>query len=327
MKRIWFAFVGVAVALIAAAVAGASGKNVKLTLVAYSTPKEAYAKIVPAFQATPQGKAVSFDQSYGASGDQARAVVNGLPADVVELSLEPDMQVLVKAGIVSKGWNRGAYRGMVTDSVVVFVVRNGNPKRIKTWNDLIRPGIEVITPNPFTSGGARWNVMAAYGAQLKTGKKPAEARGYLLKLFKNVAVQDKSAREALQTFLGGKGDVLLTYENEAILAQKKGQAVFYTIPRSTILIENPVAITNGKNQAAARDFLRFLYTDTAQTLFAQTGYRPVVKSVAAKFKYPSRPGLFTIAFVGGWEKVQKDFFDPDTGVMAKIEKEVGGVTG
>ena len=305
----------------------ASKSLTKLTLVAYSTPKEAFTKIIPAFQQTAAGKNITFDQSYAASGEQARAVLNGLPADVLDLSLEPDMQELVKAGIVSKGWNRGPYKGMVTDSVVVFVVRSGNPKKIKEWGDLVRPGIEVITPNPFTSGGARWNVMAAYGAQLKLGKKPAEAQAYLLKLFKNVSVQDKSARDALNTFLSGKGDVLLTYENEAILALKKGQQTPYVIPRSTILIENPLAITNGKNQTAAKAFYRFLYTPEAQRLFAQTGYRPVLKTVAAEFKFPPRPALFTIGFVGGWDKAQTSFFDPDNGIMAKIERQVGGVTG
>ena len=317
----------VALASIAAGAAVAAKRDTGLSLVAYSTPREAYKKIIPAFQATAAGKSVSFTQSYGASGDQARAVLNGLPADVVELSLEPDVTELVKAGIVSKGWNRGPYRGMVTDSVVVFVVRNGNPKHIRSWNDLIKPGIQVITPNPFTSGGARWNVMAAYGAQLKLGKKPAEAQRYLLELFKNVAVQDKSARDALNTFLGGKGDVLITYENEAILAQKQGQQTPYVIPRSTILIENPVAITNGKHQAEARAFLRFLYTPAAQKLFGDTGYRPVVKSVASQFKYPARPGLFTIGFLGGWDRVQTQFFEPSKGIMARIEREVGGVTG
>jgi sulfate/thiosulfate-binding protein len=311
----------------AALPAFAARSGTQLALVAYSTPKEAYKKIIPAFQATAPGQGVSFSQSYGASGDQARAVVNGLPADVVELSLEPDVTTLVKAGIVSKGWNRGKYKGIVTQSIVSFVVHDGNPKKIHNWNDLITPGVSVITPNPFTSGGARWNVMAAYGAQLKSGKSPAQARAYLLKLFKNVSVQDKSARDALNTFLGGKGDVLITYENEAILARKQGQGLYYIDPAKTILIENPVAITNGKNQAAARAFLRFLYTPQAQTLFAQTGYRPVVKSVAAKFKYPARPGLFDIKYLGGWTRVQKQFFDPNAGIMAKIEKQVGGGTG
>jgi len=328
MRRLILGAIGIGVlGVLVAGTAGASQRSVSLALVAYSTPKEAYKQIIPAFQATPAGKGVSFTQSYGASGDQARAVTNGLPADIVELSLEPDMTDLVKAGIVSKGWNRGPYHGFVTDSIVSFVVRNGNPKKIHNWKDLAKPGVSVITPNPFTSGGARWNVMAAYGAQLKEGKTPAQARAYLLKLFKNVAVQDKSARDALNTFLGGKGDVLITYENEAILARHQGQGLYYIDPPDTILIQNPVAITNGKNQAAARAFLRFLYTPQAQTLFAQTGYRPVVKSVAAKFKYPSRSGLFDINYLGGWGKVEKQFFDPKSGVMAKIEQQVGGATG
>src|SRR5207249_4788527 len=176
---------------------GASRQGGHVSIVAYSTPKEAFGKIIPAFEHTAAGDGVGFDQSYGASGDQARAVLNGLPADFVDLSLEPDMTELVKAGIVSKGWNRGLYHGMVTDSVVVFVVRNGNPKHIKGWNDLIRPGIQVITPNPFTSGGARWNIMAAYGAWRKQGKTDRQAQANLLKLFKNVVAQGKSARDSV----------------------------------------------------------------------------------------------------------------------------------
>src|SRR2546428_14063795 len=247
----------------AATNAAAASRDTTLALVAYSTPKEAFAKLIPAFQATPAGHGVSFTQSYGPSGEQAQAIVAGLPADVVDLSLQPDLQTLVKAGLVDKSWDKNAYHGIGTRSVVVFVVRQGNPKHIKDWSDLVKPGVEGLTPNPFTSGGARWNVMAAYGAQLRAGETPAQAVDYLTKLFRNVAVQDKSARDALNTFLNGKGDVLITYENEAWLAQHKGQPVFYTIPRSTILIENPLAITNGKNQAAARAFLQFLYTPEA----------------------------------------------------------------
>jgi sulfate/thiosulfate-binding protein len=317
MRRI---LIFVVLALTVTGVAAGASTSTNLALVAYSTPREAYAKLLPAFQATPAGENVSFSQSYAGSGDQSRAILAGLPADVVEFSNEPDMTALMKAGIVSRGWNRGPYRGFVTDSVVVFVVRNGNPKHIKNWSDLVRPGIQVITPNPFESGGGQWNVAAAYGAQLKLGKKTAEAVAYLQKLFKNVAVQDKSARDALNTFLSGKGDVLLTYENEAWLARHKGQPVFYTIPRSTILIQNPIAITNGKNQTAARAFLRYLYTPSAQTIFGETGYRPVVPSVAKKFDYPARPGIFQIGFLGGWEKVTKQFFDPKNGVMAKIQR-------
>jgi sulfate transport system substrate-binding protein len=332
MRRIVLPFGALVVALSITAIAGASGKDVKLSLVAYSTPREAYAKLIPMFQATPSGDGVSFTQSYGASGDQARAVQAGLKADIVALSLAPDVDQLVKAGLVDPKWKRQSYRGMVTDSVVVFAVRDGNPKKIKSWDDLLKPGVQVITPNPFTSGGARWNVMAAYGAWLKLGKTKAQARAKLLQLFQHVAVQDKSARDSLNTFLSGKGDVLLTYENEAISAQLAGQKVQYVIPRSTILIENPIAvIKSSDNKDKANAFIRFLKTPAAQQVFADRGYRPIVKSVlqANRKKYPVRPGQFTIDHLGlgGWTKVQKDFFDPDKGVMAAIERKVGGATG
>ena len=328
--------VAVAAAAIAATASAGSraAKDVKLSLVAYSTPREAYGKLIPAFQKTPDGDGVSFTQSYGASGDQARAVVAGLKADIVALSLAPDIDVLVKAGLVDAKWNRQSYKGIVHDSVVVFAVRDGNPKHLKTWDDLLKPGVSVITPNPFTSGGARWNVMAAYGSWIKLHKTKQQAQAKLLKLFQNVAVQDKSARDALNTFLSGKGDVLLTYENEAIAAQRAGQKIQYVIPRQTILIENPIAVLKGsENVEKARQFLRFLKTPSSQQIFADFGYRPIVPSVLkanqAKGKFPVRPGQFTIdeTWLGGWTKVQKQFFDPDTGVMAKIERQVGGVTG
>jgi sulfate transport system substrate-binding protein len=323
--------IGLALALVLGTLNGpsasASRQDVNLNLVSYSTPREAYKKIIPAFQKTPAGRGVDFTQSYGPSGDQSRAVLNGLPADVVEFSLEPDVTALVNGGLVSKGWNRGPTKGMVTNSVVVFVVRDGNPKHIKGWSDLIKPGVQVLTPNPFTSGGAQWNVMAAYGAQRKDGKTDQAGRDFVLKLFKNVVVQDKSARDALQTYLAGKGDVLITYENEAILAQKQGQGVQYVIPRNTILIENPVAIVSKtKNIGAAKAFVTFLRGAEAQQLFGETGYRPVLASVAKKFKYPARPGLFKIdaKFIGGWANVEKKWFDPSKGIMADIERKVGG---
>jgi sulfate/thiosulfate transport system substrate-binding protein len=315
-----------ALLLITAGVATGAARDTKIDLVAYSTPRDAFAKIIPAFQATSAGKDTSFSQSYGASGEQARAIVAGLKADVIDLSLQPDMGDLVKAGIVARDWNANRYRGFVTDSVVVFVLRDGNPKKIKTWDDLTKKGVDVITPNPFTSGGARWNVMAAYGAYLKETKSAKKATAKLTQLFQNVSVQDKSARDALNTFLAGKGDVLLTYENEAILAQQKKQPVQFVIPKATILIENPLALTKDAS-TSAKAFYGFLFTPAAQRLFGQTGYRPVVKSVAKEFKFPARPDLFTIRSLGGWKKVQPQFFDPKSGVMARIEQKVGGVTG
>jgi sulfate/thiosulfate transport system substrate-binding protein len=335
-SRLLLSLVALMVLLTAAASlasgAGARGSDVKLSLVAYSTPAAAYTKLIAAFQKTPDGAGVAFTQSYGASGDQQRAVTAGLPADIVNLSLAPDVDALVKAGLVDSKWNRQSYKGMVTDSVVALVLRDGNPKHIKTWNDLLRPGISVITPNPFTSGGARWNVIAAYGSWLKQGRTPAQAKANLVKLFRNVSVQDKSARDALNTFLSGKGDALITYESEAIAAQLKGSKIQYVIPRTTILIENPIAVLkNSSNKDKANQFLRFLRTPAAQQIFADNGYRPVVKSVlqANARKYPSRPGLFTIdqLGLGGWSKVQPQFFDPDKGILAAVEHQVGGVTG
>ena len=323
---------GVILALVVALVASACGGTSdaasggsgggKLTLVAYSTPQEAYEEIIPAFQKSAAGQGVEFEQSYGASGEQSRAVEAGLPADVVEFALESDVTRLVDAGLVDSDWNQNEYKGILTDSVVALVVRKGNPKDIHTWDDLIKPGVEVITPNPFTSGGARWNIMAAYGAQIKEGKSEEEAVAYLNELFQHVAVQDESARDALQTFAGGKGDVLISYENEAITAQQKGEDVEYVLPEQTILIENPVAVTSDAPQTA-NEFVKFLYSDEAQKIFGEKGYRPVVKSVADQFDYETPQTLFTIQDFGGWGTVKDKFFDPENGVVAKIEMSLG----
>ena len=315
---------GVAAGLAACGGAASGGAGSQLTLVAYSTPKDAYGEIIPAFDRTAAGRGITFQQSYGASGDQSRAVQSGLRADVVALSLAPDISKLVKAGLVSAGWDRDRYKGMVTDSVVVLAVRKGNPKHIRGWTDLVKPGVQVITPNPFTSGGARWNVMAAYGAQIKSGRTPAQALTYLKALFRNVPVQDKSARESLQTFTGGKGDVLIAYENEAITAQRKGEDLDYVIPDRTILIENPVAVTsNSRNPGKARAFVDYLRTPPAQRIFQSKGYRPVDHSVLDAARFPTPKGLFTIAQLGGWSKVSDEFFDPQKGSVARIEQSLG----
>src|SRR5215213_9251191 len=224
--------------------AGASSDDkVALALVAYSTPQEAYEEIIQAFQETPEGENIEFTTSFGGSGDQSRAVESGLPADIVAFSLEPDMTRVVNAGIVAEDWNADEHNGMVTDSVVVIATREGNPKNLTSWESLTAPGVEVITPNPFTSGGARWNVLAAYGAASDVGVDQAAGVAYLNALFANVPVQDDSARKSLQTFAGGKGDAILAYENEAIFANQNGQELEYTVPDETILIENPVAVT------------------------------------------------------------------------------------
>ena len=340
MRRPLTALAG-ALALLATALAATAGigaaapdrsSDTKLSLVAYSTPREAYGKLIPLFQKTPAGAGVSFSQSYGASGEQTRAIKAGLDADVVTLSLAPDMDELVAAGKVDAKWKKQSYKGMVTDSVVVFVVRDGNPKKIKSWNDLLRPDVDIVTPNPFTSGGARWNVMAAYGSWRKQGKTDRQAQANLLKMWKNVVVQDTSARASLNTFNSGKGDVLLAYENEAYFSRMQGLNLQWVIPKATILIENPIAVNKSSgDKETANAFLRYLRTPSSQQVFADYGYRPVMKSVenANRKKFPARPGLFTIdqLGLGGWTKVQKRFFDPKSGVMARIQRQVGGSTG
>ena len=232
-----------------------------LALVAYSTPRAAYGDLISAFQKTAAGRDTSFQQSYGASGEQARAVLAGLKADVVALSLEPDVTTLVQQRPRAPNWKNDRWGGIVTRSVVVFAVRRGNPKQIRDWADLVKPGVQVVTPNVQTSGGAKWNIMAAYGAQLRKKKTHAQAVAYLRNLYRHIVSQDKSAREALQTFLAGRGDVLLAYENEAIFANQTNQELPYVIPKATIRIENPIAVTaKSQNKTTANAFLRYLRT-------------------------------------------------------------------
>jgi sulfate/thiosulfate-binding protein len=309
----------------AAASAPASGGGAtKLALVAYSTPQTAYDALIQRFQQTPTGSGVTFGESFGPSGAQSRAVDTGQPADVVAFSTTPDVTRLVKHGIVASNWDAGPQKGIVTDSVVALVVRKGNPKHITGWDDLIKPGVQVITPNPSTSGSARWNILAGYGAQLKAGKSADQAKAYLNTLItKHVKQEDSSGRAALQTFTGGAGDVLISYENEAIGAQKKGIAVDYVIPTQTILIETPIAVTSKSSHATqANAFVSWLWTPAAQTIWAQKGYRPVLASVAKQFatKFPTPAQLFTIEFLGGWKTVSKKFFDPSSGLVTKIEQ-------
>ena len=307
----------------------AGGSPVELSLVAYSTPQEAYDQITEAYTKTAAGRNVKFTRSYGASGDQSRAVQSGLPADIVAFSLEPDMSRLVTAGMVDPAWNQNPSKGMITNSVVVFIVRKGNPKNIRTWADLAKPGVEVINPNPFTSGGARWNVMAAYGqAATGAGAGPggSEAAGieYLNNLYKNVVVQDDSARKSLQTFTSGKGDVLIGYENEAVFAQQKNQPIDYVVPNSTLLIENPIAVTTtSKHPEEAKAFLDYLYGPEAQLIFAKNGYRPRDPSLKGPVAFPKPSGLFEIGAFGGWADVTKKFFDPAGSIMADVERRIG----
>ena len=307
--------------------AAATSGSTTLQLVAYSTPKKAYDALTTAFAQTSAGKGVSFGQSFGASGSQSRAVDSGQPADVVAFSTTPDMTRLVKDRIVAKSWNANPQQGFSSDSVVVLVVRKGNPKHITGWDDLIKPGVDVITPNPSTSGSARWNILAGYGAQLKQGKTADQALAYVKTLLtKNVSVQDASASAALQTFTGGKGDVLLDYESDALAAKKAGDAIDIVYPQQTILIQTPIAVTSKSSHATqAEAFLNWQWSTAGQTIWAKKGYRPVLASVASKFagKFPTPPQLFTIEYLGGWTKVSKEFFAPQTGSITKIEEAAG----
>jgi len=321
------------VALLLPSAAGAAHRGSTLSLVGYSVPTAVYPKLISAYQATPQGKGVNFQTSFAASEVQSKAVAAGLPADVVNFSLDPDMDRLVQSGEVAKTWDSNPYQGIVSRSVVVFILRDGNPKHIKTWDDLVKPGVQVVFPNPFSSGGARWDIMAAYGAELREHKTPAQAQAYLKQLFQHNVSQDTSARNALNTFLSGKGDVLVDYESDAKLAQSQGKPVYYLVPKATIEIETPIAAVKGSNQAAAQQFVNWLYTPAAQTIWAQNGFRSVLPSVEKKFssgkhpQFPFPPQLFKIGYVGGWNKVDTQFFDPTNGIVAKIEQGLGVSTG
>jgi len=314
-----------AVGAAAAGCGGSSegGQSGKVQLVAYSTPQQAYEQhLEPAFENTEAGGDVSFTNSFGASGDQSRAVEAGQGAGYVNFALETDVTRLVDAGKVSPEWRDNKYKGIVTNSVVSLVVRPGNPEGVKNFQDLIDKDVEVVTPNPFTSGGARWNIMAIYGAAIEAGKSPQQALADVKAVLKKTPAQPESARVALQAFVGGAGDVLLSYENEAIAAQLAGEDVDYVVPDSTILIEQPAAVTEGAPQAAT-DFLDFLWSDEGQRIWSEQGYRPVNQALLDTDKYPVPDKLFTIEDLGGWDKVATDFFDEENGSIAKINEELG----
>src|SRR5438445_12845738 len=318
-----------ALVLVLPSAASAGRKDTTLSVIGYSIPTAVFPKLFSAYQASSQGQGVKFTSSFAASEVQSKAVAAGLPADVVNFSISTDLDRLVQSGQVSKSWDANPYHGIVSKSVVVFVLRNGNPKHIRTWDDLVKSGVQVVFPNPFSSGGARWDVMAAYGAMLREHKTPAQAQAYLQQLFQHNVAQDTSGRNALNTFLSGKGDVLLDYESDAKLAQSQGKAVYYLIPKATLQIETPLAVVNGSNKAAAQKFASWLYTPAAQTIWAENGFRPSVLSVFRQYtkQFPPRPQLFKIGYVGGWDKVNTQFFDPTNGIVAKIEQSLGVSTG
>ncbi|HEX3546944.1 MAG TPA: sulfate ABC transporter substrate-binding protein [Mycobacterium sp.] len=299
-----------------------------LTLVAYSVPEPGWSKIIPAFAATPEGKGVAVTTSYGASGDQSRAVVDGKPADVVNFSVEPDVTRLVKANKVGKDWNADATKGIPFTSVVSLVVRKGNPKNIKDWDDLLQPGLEVVTPSPLSSGSAKWNLLAPYAAKSNGGKDQQAGLDFINTLVtQHVKTRPGSGREATDVFLQGTGDVLISYENEAINVERQGKPVEHINPPQTFKIENPVAVvtsTTHLDQATA--LKNFLYTKEGQKIWAQAGFRPVDPSVAADFStdFPTPQRLWTIADLGGWSAVDPALFDKDNGSITKIYKQATG---
>lgn len=294
-----------------------------LTLVAFAVPEPGWAASVPAFKATPEGDGVAVRASYGASGDQSRGVESGKPADVVNFSVEPDVTRLVNAGLVDEDWDDGAHRGVAFGSVVSFAVREGNPKNIRDWDDLLRPDIEVITPSPLSSGAAKWNLLAPYAVKSNGGKDPAAGLAFVDELVsKHVKLRPGSGREATDVFRQGTGDVLLAYENEALHFDLE-----YVNPPQTFKIENPVAVVNTtKHLEQARAFVNFQFTPEAQKLWAEAGFRPVDPGVLAEFaaKFPAPQKLWTIEDLGGWGAVDASLFDKDHGSITKIYKQATG---
>jgi sulfate/thiosulfate-binding protein len=311
---------------------GASGSGSEsLSLVGFSILEQANKQVIADWNKTSDGKDVGFETSYGASGDQSRAVEGGLKADVVHFSLEPDVQRLVDSKQVSDTWKDTPTKGILTQSVVVLVVRKGNPKNIQGWDDLVKPGVKIITPNPASSGSAKWNVLAAYGHVLATGGSEADAQAYLTKFFGNVAALPGSGRDATTAFTSGNGDVLLSYENEAILARQSGADFDYIVPSEDLLIENPGTVTTDASPKAKK-FLTYLTGKEAQTDYAEEGFRPLVDGVDVEVDgandpsdpFPNPETLLTIdKDFGGWSEANTKFFDENDGIVTKIQKDTG----
>lgn len=324
-----------ALALTACSGAATGDDADSVAIVGYSVLEEANQSVQSAFEKTDEGTGVTFTESYGASGDQSRAVQAGQRADEVHLSLEPDVTRLVDAGLVAPGWNDNDTHGVCTDSVVVLVVRKGNPKNITDWSDLTKPGVQIVTPDPASSGSAKWNLLAAYGSVIADGGTDDDARAYVGKFFDNVIALPASGRQATSTFTSGKGDVLLSYENEAILARQSGTDFDYVVPDSSLLIENSCALLE-QHSPAAEKWLAFQKSAAGQQLYAATGYRPLasvaheVGEVTVKGAmnpsdpFPEVRTLLTIDDdFGGWDAANKKFFDADSGILTTLQSEAG----
>jgi sulfate/thiosulfate transport system substrate-binding protein len=318
--------------------AGKGGNKVTLILGAYTTPREAYGKaVIPAFQKywrDKTGQDVEVQESYNGSGAQARAIIGGFEADIAALSLEGDIDKIAEAGLITHDWKSTPMRGMVSTSIVVIAVRPGNPKNIKDWPDLAQPGLNVLTPDPKTSGGAQWNINAIYGAALRgfagvAKDDKAAAQEFLKSVLRNVSIMDKGARESITTFEKGVGDVAITYENEVLVGRQSGQTYDYVVPHSTILIENPVALVDkyvDKHgvREVAEAFVKFLWTQDAQRGFAKYGLRPVVPTAVAGevlAQFPPVQDLWKVDYLGGWNKVTGEIYGPQ-GVYSKTTEEL-----
>ena len=307
---------------------GGSEASTTLTVVAYAVPEPGWTKIIPAFSASEEGKGIAVTTSYGASGDQSRAVVDGKPADLVNFSVEPDITRLVKADKVAKDWNADATQGIPFGSVVSLVVREGNPRNIKDWDDLLQPGLEVVSPSPLSSGSAKWNLLAPYAAKSNGGQDQQAGLDFVNKLVtEHIRTRPGSGREATDLFLQGTGDVLLSYENEAINIERQGKPVEHVNPPQTFKIENPVAVVSSSQHLEQANALKnFLYTPEGQKIWAQAGFRPVDPAVAEEFSndFPTPEKLWTIADLGGWSEVDPALFDKDNGSITKIYKAATG---
>jgi sulfate/thiosulfate-binding protein len=302
-----------------------------LNLVGYSVLEQANTGVIKDFQGTGAGQNVEFQTSYGASGDQSRAVEAGQNADLVHFSTEPDMTRLIDAGIVDKNWKGNSTKGICADSVVAIVVRKGNPKHITSWADLVKPGVGIVTPNPASSGSAKWNLFAAYGQVIAQGGTPAQAGAYLTKFFKNAVALPDSGRDATTAFTGGTGDALISYENEAILARQSGADFDYFIPAQTVLIETPCAVTKGAPKASS-DFIKFQKSKEGQKDYAETGFRPLadVGSITVdgandpSNPFPAPKTLMTVdKEFGGWTDANTKYFDENSGIVTKIQAAAG----
>ena len=307
---------------------GRTGAHTSITLVAYSVPEPGWSAVIPAFNASDEGRDVEVVATYGASGDQSRGVVDGKPADIVNFSVEPDITRLVDAGKVSPDWDKDATKGLPFGSVVTLVVRRGNPKHITDWDDLLQPGLEVITPSPLSSGSAKWNLLAPYAAKSAGGKDPQAGLDFVDKLVtEHVKLRPGSGREATDVFVQGSGDVLISYENEAYATERAGKPVEHINPAQTFKIDNPVAVVTASSHLdAATAFKNFLFTEEAQRLWAQSGFRPVDPAVAVAFrdKFPTPQKLWTVTDLGGWASVDPRLFDKRNGDITKIYTRVTG---